>query len=83
MISVPDCDVLVVGAGNAAFAAALAAREHGARVVMLECSPEHKEGGNSRFTAGAIRVVYDGAEDLKSFMPDLGAAVSYRCWVTP
>ena len=71
MTSTPDCDVLVVGAGNAAFAAALAAREHGAKVVMLECSPEHEAGGNSRFTAGAIRVVYDGVEDLESFMPDL------------
>ena len=66
-----DCDVLVVGAGNAAFAAAHAAREHGAKVVMLECSGEDEAGGNSRFTAGAIRVVYDGEEDLKAFMPDL------------
>lgn len=71
MTSSLDCDVLVVGAGNAAFAAAHAAREHGAKVVMLECSPEDEAGGNSRFTAGAIRVVYDGVEDLKSFMPDL------------
>ncbi len=66
-----SADVLIVGAGNAAFAAALAAREHGVKVVMLECSPEHEAGGNSRFTAGAIRVAYDGVEDLKSFMPDL------------
>ena len=72
MTSEPDCDVLVVGAGNAAFAAAHAAREQGAKVVMLECSPADEAGGNSRFTAGAIRVVYDGVDDLKNFMPDLG-----------
>ena len=50
-----DADVIVVGAGNAAFCAALAAREQGARVLMLEAAPEEASGGNSRFTAGAIR----------------------------
>ena len=72
--SLPDCDVLVVGAGNAAFAAAHAAREQGATVVMLECSPKAEAGGNSRFTAGALRVAYDGVEDLKALMPDLTEA---------
>ena len=33
-------DVIVVGAGNAAFCAALAAQERGARVLMLEAAPE-------------------------------------------
>ena len=28
-------------------------------------------GGNSRFTAGAFRCVYDGVEDLRALMPDL------------
>ena len=35
-----EADVVVVGAGNAAFCAALAARESGASVLVLECSPE-------------------------------------------
>ena len=48
-------DVVVVGAGNAAFSAAFAAREHGGRVLMLERASESDSGGNSRFTAGAIR----------------------------
>jgi tricarballylate dehydrogenase len=65
------CDVLVVGAGNAALAAALAAREAGAGVVVLERAPEAECGGNSRFTAGAIRTVYDGVEDLRKLIPDL------------
>ncbi|HSR72459.1 MAG TPA: FAD-dependent tricarballylate dehydrogenase TcuA, partial [Kiloniellales bacterium] len=64
-------DVVVVGAGNAAFCAALAAREGGARVLVLERAPEEEGGGNSRFTAGAIRFAYDGIEDLKKVMPDL------------
>ena len=47
-------DVVVVGAGNAAFCAALAAREKGAKVLMLERAPKELMGGNSRFTAGAF-----------------------------
>jgi len=64
-------EVIVVGAGNAAFAAAVAAAERGARVTMLERAPEAEAGGNTRFTAGAMRFAYDGAEDLRRLMPDL------------
>ncbi|MEM6620788.1 MAG: FAD-dependent tricarballylate dehydrogenase TcuA [Pseudomonadota bacterium] len=64
-------DTIVVGAGNAAFCAAHAAREHGANVLVLECAPEAESGGNSRFTAGAIRFAYDGVEDIRAFCPDL------------
>jgi len=73
---VPDraADVIVVGAGNAAFCAALAAAERGARVLMLEAAPEEESGGNSRFTAGAMRVVYNGVEDVKTLVPDLTPA---------
>ncbi|MEJ2175386.1 MAG: FAD-dependent tricarballylate dehydrogenase TcuA [bacterium] len=66
-------DVVVVGAGNAAFCAALAARERCERVLVLERAPEDEAGGNSRFTAGLMRVAYDGVEDLKRVMPDLSA----------
>ncbi|RYH69386.1 MAG: FAD-binding dehydrogenase [Alcaligenaceae bacterium] len=65
------CDVVVVGAGNAGMCAALSAAEHGARVLVLERAPFDQRGGNSRYTAGAFRVVYDGAEDLRKLMPDL------------
>ncbi len=64
-------DVIVVGGGNAAFCTALSAREQGASVVMLERAPEDERGGNSRFTAGAMRVVYDGVDDLVELVPDL------------
>jgi tricarballylate dehydrogenase len=64
-------DVVVVGAGNAALCAALAAAEHGVSVLVLERAPENESGGNSRFTAGAIRCVYNGVDDLRELMPDL------------
>jgi tricarballylate dehydrogenase len=66
-----EYDVIVVGGGNAAFCAALAAQEQGAKVVVLEAAPEDEAGGNSRFTAGSIRVVYNGVEDIKTLIPDL------------
>ena len=34
-----DCDVLVIGGGNAGLSAAITAREQGASVQLLECAP--------------------------------------------
>jgi len=68
---VDNPDVIVVGAGNAALCAALAAADAGAKVLVLERAPETESGGNSRFTAGAFRCVYDGEDDLRALMPDL------------
>src|SRR5436309_15365302 len=59
-----DWDVIVVGGGNAALCAALSAKETAKRVLVLERAPEAEAGGNSRFTAGLMRIVYNGADDL-------------------
>ncbi len=67
-------EIVIIGAGNAAFSAALAARERGCKVLMLECASEAERGGNTRFTAGAIRFAYRGVDDLKRIMPDLSDA---------
>ena len=64
-------DVAIVGAGNAALCAALAAAQNGANVVVLEAAPEAERGGNSAYTAGAMRITYDGVDDLKKLIPDL------------
>ncbi len=58
-------DVLVVGKGNAALCAALAAVDQGASVAMLEAAPEDESGGNSSFAGGVMRFAYDGVEDIQ------------------
>lgn len=65
-------DVVVVGGGNAALCAALSARENGSeRVLVLERAPEKERGGNSRFTAGAVRFAFDGVDQIRHLVPDL------------
>ncbi len=61
-------DVIVVGSGNAGFCAAHAARERGARVLLLEKAPQEWAGGNSYFTAGATRTTYEGLDDLRPIL---------------
>jgi tricarballylate dehydrogenase len=63
--------VIVVGGGNAALCAAISAAESGARVVMLERAGESERGGNSVFTDGLMRFVYDSADDIRALAPDL------------
>lgn len=66
-----DYDVIIVGAGNAAMAAAVSAREKGAeRVVVLEKAPEHLRGGNTHFSGGLLRFAFDCQEDLRPLAPD-------------
>ncbi|WP_340539155.1 FAD-dependent tricarballylate dehydrogenase TcuA [Nocardioides sp. GXZ039] len=64
-------DVVVVGGGNAALCAALAARESGAEVLVLERAPYAERGGNSTFTAGAMRFAYEGNDEILSLVDDL------------
>ncbi|MPZ24975.1 MAG: FAD-dependent oxidoreductase [Micromonosporaceae bacterium] len=64
-------EVVVVGAGNAALCSALAAAEAGCSVLVLERAPRHEAGGNTTFTAGAMRVAYRGLDDIRTLVPDL------------
>ncbi|NQW17612.1 MAG: FAD-dependent tricarballylate dehydrogenase TcuA [Chloroflexi bacterium] len=64
-------DVIVAGAGNAALSAALAARETGASVLVLEKAPVSARGGNSFFTGGLFRFPFGGIEDVEELIGEL------------
>lgn len=67
----PEADVLVVGAGNAALTAALAAAEEGARVLVIEKAPRGVRGGNTRFSGGLFRFTYRGLDDIRPLLPSV------------
>ncbi len=59
-----DFDLIVVGAGNAALAAANSARESGAEgVLVLEKAPIEARGGNTHYSGGLLRIAYDAARE--------------------
>ncbi|MBI2872948.1 MAG: FAD-dependent tricarballylate dehydrogenase TcuA [Chloroflexi bacterium] len=76
-------DVIVVGSGNAALTAALAARQARARVLVLEKAPQEERGGNSKFTGGIVRFAYMGLEDILPIVPGLTEAEVARLDVAP
>ncbi|MFK8252323.1 FAD-dependent tricarballylate dehydrogenase TcuA [Ancylobacter terrae] len=53
-------DVLVIGGGNAALCAAIAARREGRSVLVLEAAPRFYRGGNTRHTRN-MRCAHDTA----------------------
>src|SRR5204863_2510532 len=55
-------DVLVIGGGNAALCAAIAARRAGASVLVLEAAPKFYRGGNTRHTRN-MRCAHDSATE--------------------
>jgi len=72
---VTSFDVIIVGAGNAALSAAIAACENGAKVLILEKAPEHEKGGNSYFAAGGFRFCHTGIDDVTNdVLTDLSKA---------
>ena len=78
-----DVDVIVVGAGNAGFCAALAARDAGARVVLVEKANEDAAGGNTYFTAGAFRTAHGGVPDLLPIVDDVARSFADRAELEP
>ena len=56
--------MIVIGSGNAALCAGIAALEEDADTVILEKATAEEAGGNSRYTAGAMRFAYQSGEDL-------------------
>ena len=57
-----ETDMMIVGFGGAGAAAALAATEAGAEVLLVEKNPEG--GGNTRYSGGSIRTYTDVAKAI-------------------
>ncbi len=67
-----EYDVIVVGGGNAACAAAVSARENGAKkVLLLEKAPKGQRGGNTHFSGAIFRFVFNHADEIDRFVPDV------------
>jgi tricarballylate dehydrogenase len=63
-------DVIVVGAGNAALAAAVAACNSGAaRVLVLEKAPEELRGGNTHYSGGLLRIAFGSNDEILRLVP--------------
>jgi tricarballylate dehydrogenase len=73
-----QCDIVVIGGGSAALEAAISASEAGGRVVMLEKAPEQESGGNAQFSHTGFRFVHSGAEELRTFLPDVDEGMFRR-----
>jgi tricarballylate dehydrogenase len=56
-------DVAIIGGGNAALCAAIAARRAGASVLVLEAAPKFYRGGNTRHTRN-MRCAHDSATEI-------------------
>ncbi|MEX0828297.1 MAG: FAD-dependent oxidoreductase [Haliea sp.] len=75
-MDVKTTDVVVVGCGIAGLSAAVTALQAGARVIVLERSPQEDFGGNTRWTEAYMRMKNDSeiADDFaEHFMENPGA----------
>ena len=60
--------VIIVGSGNAGLSAGIAALEKGAMVTIYEKADKKMAGGNTKYTAGAMRFAYDSGDQLKELL---------------
>ncbi len=65
---IKEAEIIVVGAGNAAMCAALAAKDGGANPIVLETAPAHERGGNTFFVAGSTRWVFNNIDDIREVL---------------
>lgn len=79
-----DYDVIVIGAGNAALAASVSAREAGAeRVVALEKATRGSRGGNTFFSGGLLRFAFSDVEELLEIVPEARDVAGFMDGVEP
>lgn len=75
MSEIDSKKVIVVGAGNAALVAALAAHDLGARVIVLEAANERERGGNSRFAGATFRFSHSGLRHIEPLLHESSRGV--------
>src|SRR3954454_17247794 len=63
--------------------AAHAARERGGRGLVLEKADPEWSGGNSAFTAGAIRIAHGGVDDLRDVLEGIDDELAARTDLEP
>ena len=56
--------IIIVGSGNAALSAGIASLEKGAEVTIYEKADKNMAGGNTKYTAGAMRFSYETGDQL-------------------
>jgi tricarballylate dehydrogenase len=67
-----EYDVIVIGAGNAALASAVSAKENGAeKVLVLEKAPREMRGGNTHWSGGVLRFAYDDPREIGDLLPGI------------
>src|SRR5512135_2299333 len=57
-----ECDIVVVGGGVAGLSAAVAGREAGVNVILIEKAPPEGRGGNTRFADAQMRFPHEADE---------------------
>ena len=60
--------IIIIGSGNAALCAGIAALEKGAEVHIYEKADRDLAGGNTKYTAGAMRFAYEKSKHLNQFL---------------
>ena len=60
--------VIIVGSGNAALSSGIAALEKGADVTIYEKADKNMAGGNTKYTAGAMRFAYNNSNQLMDLL---------------
>ncbi len=63
--------IIIVGSGNAALTAGIAALEKGAKVLAIEKGNKYLSGGNTKYTAGAMRFSYNNGDELLPLIRDV------------
>nr|GAT50590.1 fumarate reductase flavoprotein subunit [Mycena chlorophos] len=79
-----EYDCIVVGSGHAGSCAAFSAVESGCKnVLLVDACPPEWVGGNGYFTAGAIRTVHGGLEDLLPIVSNVSESQAQKIDLAP